>query len=450
MKLTRKNLFNKTYPTDNKYALSLAHPKERKTNSSSTENNDQKFSLNGIIKTSRGLCEFSPNGSYAAFVFRNSVVVCTVPKSESDHMKILSRRSTIEGIDLLEWSSDSSMMLCGQFKNSLVQVFSVSDVNWSCRVKEGVSGMIHACFAPDSLHILTVADFQLHITVWSLCTEQQFCIEYPKHCSGTAGYSFNSNGIFLAVLRRRECKDSVAIYSVNCKWRELINFPVESTDAEELKWSPTSDIIVVRDSPMDYGIFAYNPSSGDMLGRFSAYENALGARCMVWASDASALAIGSFDGKLRVLSSATWRPIFECSHPSSVEKDRKTLFLLTNCPIFDCNAHPETEEKNHDIEQPKLIRHKFQLLKSDPKKEFPREGVFSVHWSFDSSYLVTRDEEKLSVVWIWQPAQFEPYALLDFQSKVHSVKWNPCRNRLAIATGQPFAFIWEPDRKSVV
>jgi hypothetical protein len=39
---------------------------------------------------------------------------------------------------------------------------------WSCKIDEGVLGMIGQMWAPDSRQIITFSDMQLRATVWSM------------------------------------------------------------------------------------------------------------------------------------------------------------------------------------------------------------------------------------------------------------------------------------------
>lgn len=65
---------------------------------------------------------------------------------------------------MLPWSVPRGDNVC--------QVFSISRPEWQCRIREGMAGMIRAAWAPDCRHVITFADFNLHLSVWSLTTRQ--------------------------------------------------------------------------------------------------------------------------------------------------------------------------------------------------------------------------------------------------------------------------------------
>lgn len=94
---------------------------------------------------------------------------------------------------------------------------------------------IHARWAPDARHVLTTADFNLHITVWSLTSKTVYYVDDPK--DPVNGVSFTHDGKYLAVARRKACKDIVGIYHCGT-WELVKEFPVDTVDLVELQWSP--------------------------------------------------------------------------------------------------------------------------------------------------------------------------------------------------------------------
>lgn len=80
--------------------------------------------------------------------------------------------------------------------------------------------------------------------------------------------------------------------------------------------------IAVRDSHLSYRVLLYSVN-GSLLGKYEAYEHALGLKSMAWSSSGQFLALGSFDNHLRILSHLNWKPIAEFDHESlAVTKSR--------------------------------------------------------------------------------------------------------------------------------
>lgn len=72
-------------------------------------------------------------------------------------------------LQVLEWAPDSCYLLTANYKRGVVEVWSVNDPDWRCKIDEGTAGLIKVCWAPDSRHILTTAEFHVSYKVlWFL------------------------------------------------------------------------------------------------------------------------------------------------------------------------------------------------------------------------------------------------------------------------------------------
>lgn len=98
----------------------------------------------------------SPDGTMVAAVDKYSVVV-----RDADTLELIAKMSCLDAISQLLWSPDSAFVLCAEHKRAIVQVFSLHDPEWSCRIDEGVAGLTHASWI-DSRHIITTSEFQVH------------------------------------------------------------------------------------------------------------------------------------------------------------------------------------------------------------------------------------------------------------------------------------------------
>jgi len=358
---------------------------------------------------------------------------------------VVGRFSCYDSIDAVEWSHDSQYVLCAQYKRATVQVFSIHRKEWTCRIMEGVAGLVNAFWAPDGRHVLTTADFQVHMTVWSLVDDSKhWTISNPK-LSSSHGHSFSHDGNFLAVATRRECKDGIQIYSTQRgDWKQLNRFNVASLDLEEIAWSPQNDAIVVRDSPLEYLFLVYSPSTGELIARHQAYENALGIKSMGWSPCGGFVAFGSYDEMCRIVSHVSWKSVCECDHSVPFTSNKVKVVKVGPLGVAPGIGANETEENEADIANiPNAGTYKPRIVKPDSKKPFPRVGVGAMSWSFDSQFLATRNDNMPFNVWIWSPSQLEPVATLEFTSRVHSFKWSPCLLQLAVTTGESVAYMYD-------
>lgn len=154
------------------------------------------------MRVTLGLVRWSPCSRYLAAANNNCLII-----RDAKSLQILQRYSTIDVVQSLAWSKDSQLVLTAIFKRAVVQIWSVTDASWSCKISEGVAGLVHVRWTPDARHVVTVSDFQLHATVWSLEDPTARCtIGGPK--LAVDGLSFSSNGEFLAVVERHDCKVS--------------------------------------------------------------------------------------------------------------------------------------------------------------------------------------------------------------------------------------------------
>jgi hypothetical protein len=106
-------------------------------------------------------------------------------------------------------------------KRNLVYVKSIDDSDWSCKIDEGIVGLGFSRWVPDSWQVITVSEFNLWLTIWSLTDKNVSYIKNPKFID--KGVSFTSNGKFMALAERENCKDSIGIYYCG-DWKLMNHF----------------------------------------------------------------------------------------------------------------------------------------------------------------------------------------------------------------------------------
>lgn len=165
---------------------------------------------------------FSPNGRYVATAVDFRLVIRDV-----ESLQILQLYSCLDKVEEVIWSCDSAYLLCGLYKRGIVQVWSVDDHTWTCKIDEGPAGVAHARWAPSGRrdgfssvrkpgrpaveshparrHVITVADFKLRLSVWSLVDRS--CVQYPspKVTEAGKGIAFTEDGRFMALAEVRTC-----------------------------------------------------------------------------------------------------------------------------------------------------------------------------------------------------------------------------------------------------
>ena len=112
--------------------------------------------------------------------------------------------------------------------------------------------MSYARWSPDSRRVISICEFNVRMTIWSLIDRSTSYINYPKfHDKGIA---FTSNGFFMALAERKESKDYIGIYYTG-DWNLVSHFPVDSYDLQDISWSKDNTAIVVWDSPLEVFIY---------------------------------------------------------------------------------------------------------------------------------------------------------------------------------------------------
>lgn len=216
----------------------------------------------------------------------------------------------------LEWSPDGSLLLIEIKKRQCALVKSLHDADFHCKIDEGLAGLASARWGPTSASVITVADFKIRLTIWSLADKSVQYIRAPKHSD--RGLAF-SKGI-MALAERVQDTDSVGLYDTAKPWTLLHRFSPDTFDLEDVRFSADGANLVVTDSPLRCKLsvfrlaFTKDSVSAQLLARFTPYPDntQLGLRTLT--ASPQYLAGGYFDNKLRIFSQLSWKEIFAFDH----------------------------------------------------------------------------------------------------------------------------------------
>jgi WD40 repeat protein len=89
-----------------------------------------------------------------------------------------------DSIDTIIFSPDSQFILASDFKNGVTFVYKTGadkdSSTWKAKISEGMSGTTDIRWAPDSRHIITLAEYSVKLTIWSLIQKLVRYIKLPK------------------------------------------------------------------------------------------------------------------------------------------------------------------------------------------------------------------------------------------------------------------------------
>lgn len=257
----------------------------------------------------------------------------------------------------------------------------------------------------------------------------------------------------MALAERRDCKDHVSLFDCS-QWQLVRHFPVETADLAGLSWSPDSTVLCIWDSVLDYKVLLYS-LDGRCLATYSAYEHALGIKCVKWSPTSQFLAIGSFDQKLRILNHVTWKTVVEHFHPASLEAGTAIVYIeveskrgrvkTTLGPVSGLQSRIDS---SLFLSQSKYEMQEFPATipstKPDPEKPNPKLGVSTISFSPDSRYVATRNDNMPNAVWVWDVVNLRLSVVLQQANPVREIKWDPTQPRLAVCTGNNKLYLWSP------
>ncbi|KAJ3218127.1 WD repeat-containing protein wrap73 [Dinochytrium kinnereticum] len=392
-----------------------------------------------LYKQSSFICRFSPDARYLATAVDHRLVI-----RDAESLAIRHLFNCSDTLSDIAWSPDSELILCCSFKKGVSQVWSLRDPEWTATIEEGAAGLTAVRWAPDGRHVLTFSDFQLRITIWSLCTKEASYIQYPKYSN--KGYSFRKDGRYFVLSERRESRDTLSVY--DCEdWTLLKHFPVDTVDLENVAWSPDGRYIAVWDTMLEYKVLIYFPD-GRLIKSFSAYDHGLGVKTACWSPSSQFLAIGSYDEKVRLLNHYTWTTLIDFSHPSNLPFPDIPIFKETNIREVRDLTMAKKWAQIAD-QRPKIAYEEMRppvtimSMKADAEKANPKKGVGICDFSCDGRFLVTRNDNMPNTLWIWDLVNLCQVALIQQLQPIKQVKWNPVKpNILVYTNGGSHVYVW--------
>lgn len=398
---------------------------------------------------------FSPDGKYVASAVESKCII-----RDSETLIIYHMFSCMDGIKYIEWSPTGQHILCALYSRAVVQVWDINDPAWTCKVDGGPAGLLRALWSATGRDVLTIADFNLRISVWDLHTQSCVHRQGPKHTH--KGIHFSKCGKHLAVLERVNLKDYIAIYTEGVPDDKCHRFRVSTSDADDFSWSPDGTIIAVCDSALHYSVFVYKAADGGCLKRFQLSGKGLGLRAVHWTPNSQFLAIGSYDNAVRVLNHITWNESAAFEHTTSVSADVAVIFAevrddsatdaeqlphAANAADNGADADAAASRWRYEVQETSV---EVPTAQPQAAKANPAMGVRRMRASPTGRFLATVNEAQRCALWLWDLQDLALVCLLQHQQPVASFEWDPLHDKLAVCTSGRRLHLWTPDGASCV
>ena len=180
------------------------------------------MNFSDFIAHSNSLSAYSPSGDLVGVAKGFELRVF-----ETNSLRPMHQFTFIDFVTQIDWSPDSNFILVSIAKRAMVFVKSLNDQDWNCKIDQGLAGLTFARWAPDSRFVLTVSEFNLRLSVWSLADKSSQFIRNPKHAD--RGVAFSKNGKTMALIQKTEDqKDIVVLYDLSQKkWTIIAQFHPE-------------------------------------------------------------------------------------------------------------------------------------------------------------------------------------------------------------------------------
>lgn len=137
--------------------------------------------------------QLSPDGEHIAVVVRYRVLIRSFRT-----LRVVQFYSCLDRVQSLDWSPDSKYVLCCLKGRPVVQVWSIEEPDWTCKINEGPAGITGVKWCPDCRSILIVADFQIKATIWSLVDRRCVYIKRPKFADKAIDFSHDGQTLLIA------------------------------------------------------------------------------------------------------------------------------------------------------------------------------------------------------------------------------------------------------------
>ena len=368
-----------------------------------------------------GNIAFSPDSKYFAISKGLELIIY-----DNKYLKPYQNFSFVDFIEDIQWSKNSKLILVGLYKRARCEIRSIENPKWYCSIDEGVKGMKYSLFSPDSLHILSICDHNIKLSIRSLVDKSLLYINFPKYAK--KGLSFSSKGNFMALAERNEARDYIGVYFVN-KWTCIKKFLTQTEDLQDVKWSYDNSALLIPDTPTLCILYIYSPI-GDLISKIELYQYKMGIKSMDISPNGHYICLGLYDQSLRIFNNISYTCVTIFEHDKEILNDIKVNYYKEEI------LNNEGETKYVQIKPPIDLRNE-NILKNKNNyinDKVPKIGISKMAFSFDNYFLATKNDKIPNILFIWDINQMNlQFVLIQLNEIVH-FEWAKNKNILFIST----------------
>ena len=126
-------------------------------------------------------------------------------------MKNIGIINTPATITEAEISTNSAYVSVFMAKRSLIHIYKVEDCSLGAKIEDPQAGIVSQFWVSNSMQLLVFSEYMYKVSIYNLAENNMFYIKSPK-LSTQKGFAFSSNGMFMALLEKHDCKDYVSVY----------------------------------------------------------------------------------------------------------------------------------------------------------------------------------------------------------------------------------------------
>ncbi|KAF3426059.1 hypothetical protein E2986_13246 [Frieseomelitta varia] len=427
---------------------------------------------NDLIRVNNQLCDFSRDGRFFATAYQTNLTIRDYKKFDIIHSFVFP-----DIIEYIEWSRNSEYILCANIKKTIVQVYSIRYPEWKYKLTEGSAGLESVTWSPDSKYILTLSDFNIQISIWSLENQSVTHIQNVK--SSFNKLYFTPDGNKLAVVVSIEGNNNIEIYKTDT-WKlskKLICGRLNSIDG--LCWSPNSELLciwssfsnemklIIYSSTFEKDIAVFHPAQTVNLSEmeYTNYKDLKGIENVTWMPSGQLLAVAGFNEMdqsallfcyekcctVVLLNHVTWKsllqlylePVISENYLNKVYEERVIQSKFSNKNAIRVNVVNISKASTFIVEEKSERPINIKIGRKNITERLSIAKFDILEFSSCGQYLAVKHQLYPTTLWIWNVIDdYLDYLLLE--NTIVAARWNPTRAHLLVFCECMYAFEWTP------